>query len=148
MQVILKQDVNKLGEKDELVSVKPGYGRNYLIPKGYAILATASVIKMHEETLRQRSHKATKVLEEAQKLADKLKDTVLKVGAKVGENGKIFGSVNTIQLADELKKQGHEIDRKNIAIKGDAIKSVGTYEAELKLHKEISQTIKFEVVEE
>lgn len=148
MDVILKENIENLGYKDDLVTVKPGYGRNYLIPQGKAALATASVKKMHEETLRQRSHKEAKVKAEAEKLAAKLRDMSIKVGAKVGETGKIFGSVNTIQLAEGLKNLGVEVDRKNISIVGDDIKQVGTYEATIKLHRDISETIKFEVVGE
>ena len=125
MDVILKQAVEHLGEKDELVTVKAGYGRNFLIPQGKAILATASARKMHEETLRQRSHKASKVLEEAKALGEKLQGASVKIGAKVGEAGKIFGSVNAIQLADALKEAGHTVDRKSIVMAADAIKEVG-----------------------
>ena len=148
MEVILKTYVEHLGDKDELVSVKPGYGRNFLIPQGKAILATASAKKMHEETLRQRSHKASKVLDEAKALAEKLSGASVKIGAKVGEAGKIFGSVNSIQLAEALKEAGHDVDRKNIGLKADAIKEVGTYKATIKLHKEVSVEIDFEVVGE
>lgn len=148
MEVILKENIENLGYKDDLVSVKPGYGRNYLIPQGKAILATASVKKMHEETLRQRAHKEAKVKEVAEATAAKLREMSIKVGAKVGETGKIFGSVNTIQLAEALKGLGVDIDRKNISIVGEDIKQVGTYEATIKLHREISESIKFEVVGE
>lgn len=148
MEVILKKDVDKLGYKDDLVVVKNGYGRNFLIPQGYAILATESAKKMHSETLKQRAHKQSKIKEEAETNAAKLDGKTIKIGAKVGENGKIFGSVNTIQIADALKSEGFDIDRKSISIKGDAIKEVGTYEAEVILHKEVRQTVKFEVVEE
>ncbi len=148
MEVILKEDIDKLGYKDDVVNVKDGYGRNYLIPNGKAILATVSAKKMLEETLRQRSHKEQKVKDEAQKVAEQLKGTVLKIGAKVGENGKIFGSINTIQLAEAIKKLGQDVDRKNITIKNEPIKLVGKYEAEIRFHKEIVETIEFEVVEE
>ena len=148
MDVILKTDVEHLGEKDELVTVKAGYGRNFLIPQGKAILATASARKMHEETMRQRSHKATKVLEEAKAAAEKIGGASVKIGAKVGEAGKIFGSVNNIQLAEALKDAGYDVDRKNIGLKADAIKEVGTYKATIKLHKEVSVEIDFEVVGE
>lgn len=148
MEVILKENIENLGYKDDLVSVKPGYGRNYLIPQGKAILATSSVKKMHEETLRQRAHKEAKVKEVAEATAAKLREMSIKIGAKVGETGKIFGSVNTIQLAEALKGLGVDIDRKNISIVGEDIKQVGTYEATIKLHREISENIKFEVVGE
>jgi len=148
MEVILKKDVENLGYQDEMVEVKPGYARNYLIPRGLAVNATASEKKMLEETIRQRAHKEEKIQKEANARAAKLENETIKIGAKVGENGKIFGSVNTIQLADALKEAGHEIDRKNIAIKNEPIKEIGTYEAEVTLHKDIKQTIKFEVVGE
>ncbi len=148
MEIILKQDVDKLGYKDDLVQVKPGYARNYLIPQGLAQVATPSIKKMHAETLRQRAHKESKVKEEAQQLAIKLAAQTIKIGAKVGENGKIFGSVNTIQLADALAAEGFEVDRKRITIKNEPIKQVGLYQAEVVLHKEISQTINFEVMGE
>ena len=148
MDVILKTNVDSLGEKDELVSVKAGYGRNYLIPQGKAILATASAKKMHEETLRQRSHKASKMLEEAKALAEKLQNVTIKIGAKVGEAGKIFGSVNTVQLAESLKTEGFQVDRKSIKMENDSIKEVGTYKATVKLQKEVIVVINFEVVEE
>jgi large subunit ribosomal protein L9 len=148
MEVILKQDVDNLGYKDDLVDVKPGYARNFLIPRGMAVFATVSEKKMLEENSRQRAHKEAKVREEAQALAKKLGDKTIKIGAKVGEGGKILGSVNTIQLADALQAQGFEIDRKKISIKNEPIKQVGSYEAEIVLHKDITQTINFEVVEE
>ena len=148
MEVILKQAVENLGERDDLVTVKPGYGRNYLIPQGMAILATPSARKVREENLRQRAHKIAALVEEAKKQAAKLKDLSIKIGAKVGENGKIFGSVNTIQVADAIEKLGVNIDRKTIKITGDSIKTVGTYEATVRFHKEVVETISFEVVGE
>lgn len=147
MEVLLKKNVDNLGEKDELVSVKAGYGRNYLIPQGYAILATESVKKMHAETLRQRAHKAEKIKAEAQATADKLAKATIEVGAKVGENGKIFGSISNVQVAEALEKAGFDIERKKIKLIGDAIKTVGTYQAEVTVHKEIKLTIDFKVVE-
>lgn len=148
MEVILKKDIENLGYQDEMVEVKPGYARNFLIPKGLAVFATPSEKKMLEETIRQRAHKEEKIQSEANARAQKLENETIKIGAKVGENGKIFGSVNTIQLADALQAAGHEIDRKNILIKNEPIKEIGTYEAEVTLHKDIKQTIKFEVVGE
>jgi large subunit ribosomal protein L9 len=148
MEVILKQDIEKLGYKDDLVEVKDGYGRNYLIPQGMAILATSSAKKVHAETVRQRSQKVEKERDAARKVADKLKNTTIKVGAKVGESGKIFGSVNNIQLAEEIEKSGIEVDRKHIKIIGDTIKAVGTYEAEVAFHRDVVETISFEVVGE
>ncbi|NQV52302.1 MAG: 50S ribosomal protein L9 [Flavobacteriales bacterium] len=148
MEVILKQDIEKLGYKDDLVQVKDGYGRNYLIPKGIAILATSSAKKVHAETVRQRAQRVEKERESAQKLATKLKGMSITVGAKVGESGKIFGSVNNIQLAEEMAKLGIELERKNIKITGETIKSIGTYEAEVTFHRDVVETISFEVVGE
>lgn len=148
MEVILKTDVAKLGYKDEIVKVRNGYGLNYLIPQGLAILATESQKKVLAENLKQRAHKETKIKEEAGKKAEAITAMSIKIGAKAGETGKIFGSVNTIQLADAIKAAGVEIDRKAIAIKGDAIKTLGSYTAEIKLHKEVNIEIPFEVVEE
>lgn len=148
MKVILKKDVEKLGEANELVNVKDGYGRNYLIPQGLAVVATASAQKVMNETIKQRAHKEAKLKDEAEKLAKKIENATIEVGAKAGENGKIFGSVNTIQLADSLKQLGVEVDRKNITIKDEPIKSLGRYQADVKLHKEVTQTIEFMVVEE
>ena len=148
MEVILKKNVNKLGYANEIVRVKPGYGRNFLIPQGYAILATASAKKAHEEILKQKSHKETKLLTEAQEVADKIATIELSILTKAGDNGKIFGSINTIQLSDALKKSGFEIDRKSLKIKDEPIKELGTYEAEVNLFKGVSQVISFKVVEE
>jgi large subunit ribosomal protein L9 len=148
MEVILKSNIEKLGAKDEVVKVRPGYARNYLIPRGYAIAATDSSKKMLSENLKQRAHKETKILAEAQSLADKLGALELKIGTKASETGKIFGSVNTIQIAEALGKAGHQIDRKSISITDEHIKMLGNYEAKVKLHKEVSAIVKFEVVAE
>lgn len=149
MEIILKETIENLGMKDELVTVKPGYARNFLIPQGKAIAATVSARKVWEENLRQRSHKEAKLKDEALKTAEALKNEKVEVGAKVGESGtKIFGSVNTIQLADAINKKGHQVDRKNIKILGSQIKEVGTYQAEIRLHKDVDVTIDFEVVAE
>jgi large subunit ribosomal protein L9 len=148
MEVILKKNVDKLGYANEIVSVKPGYGRNFLIPQGYAVLATASAKKAHEEMMRQKSHKETKMLTEAQELAAKIADVTVSIATKAGENGKIFGSVNTVQLADALRKAGYDIDRKSLKIKDEPIKDLGTFEAEANLYKGVKQTFKFEVVSE
>ncbi len=147
MDVLLKKNVDNLGDKDELVSVKPGYGRNFLIPQGMAILATESVKKMHAETLRQRSHKAEKIKAEAEATAKKLEGAKIQVKAKVGENGKIFGSVSNVQLVESINAAGFDIERRKIKLIGDAIKNVGTYQASVQVHKEISITIDFDVVE-
>lgn len=145
MEVILKKNVDNLGYKDDVVDVKNGYGRNFLIPQGYAVLATASQKKAHTEILKQRSHKEVKVKEEASAIAAKLEGVSVSIGAKVGENGKIFGSVNTLQLAEALKEAGIDIDRKSIKIKEEPIKEVGTYQAEANLHKEVKAEFSFEV---
>lgn len=148
MEIILKQDVEKLGFKDDLLEVKPGYARNFLIPNQLAVVATVSEKKIHAENLKQRAHKESKLVEEAEKLAKSLEEKTVKIGAKAGENGKIFGSVNTIQLADALVALGFEIDRKRITIKNEPIKQIGVYQADVVLHKGIVQTINFEVVGE
>ena len=148
MEIILKKNVDKLGYRDEVVTVKNGYGRNFLIPQGYALLATPSNKKAHEEMLKQRAHKESKILAEAEELAAKLADVTVKIATKVGENGKIFGSVNTVQLADALRVAGYDVDRKSLKIKDEPIREVGTFEAEVNLHKGVKPTIKFEVVSE
>ena len=127
MEVILKQDVKNLGHKDEVVKVRPGYGRNYLIPQGFAMLATEGNRKMLAESVRQRAHKEEKLRTEASATAEKLAALTVQVGAKVGESGKIFGSVNAIQIAEALRKAGVEVDRKNINLDEEAIKQIGTY---------------------
>ena len=148
MEVILKKNVDKLGYTNEIVKVKPGYGRNFLIPQGYAILATPSTRKAHEEIMRQKAHKETKMLTEAQALATKLESITVTITTKAGENGKIFGSVNTVQLSEALKKEGFDIDRKSLKIKDEPIREIGTFEAEANLHKGVKPLFKFEVVGE
>jgi large subunit ribosomal protein L9 len=148
MEVILKQDVEHLGYANDLVKVREGYARNFLLPRGLAVSATDSEKKQLTETLKQRAHKIAKVKAEAEKIAEGLANTTLKIGAKAGENGKIFGSVNTIQIADAIRALGFEVDRKNIKLKGDAIKTLGKYEAEVVFHRDVVRTIPFEVVEE
>jgi large subunit ribosomal protein L9 len=148
MQIILKEDVANLGHKNDIVEVKPGYGRNYLIPKNLGILATQSARKVHAENMRQRAHKETKLLTDANEIAKRLDGLKIKIGAKTGTSGKIFGSVNNIQIAEALEKEGFNIDRKQIAITEEHIKEVGTYSAVIKLHKDIKATIEFEVFSE
>ena len=148
MDIILKQDIPNLGHKDDIITVKDGYARNFLIPKGMAVNATASVKKMHKEILKQRSHKEEQIKLEAEGIADKMKDIKLTIGAKTSTKGKIFGSVNTIQLAEALKEEGFEIDRKDITIKEELIKEVGSYTATVKLHKEVNVEIPFEIFAE
>lgn len=145
MEIILKQDVENLGHKNDIVTVKDGYANNYLIPKGMAIIATPSARKMYEEIARQRAHKEEKEKEKAEELAKQLDGLTLEIGAKTSSKGKIFGSVNTLQIAEELNKKGIQVDRKNIEIKEEPIKEVGTYTATVKLHKEVSRDITFEV---
>jgi large subunit ribosomal protein L9 len=148
MEVILKQDVKNLGHKDEVVKVRPGYGRNYLIPQGFAMLATEGNRKMLAESVRQRAHKEEKLRTEATATAEKLAALTVQVGAKVGESGKIFGSVNAIQIAEALRKAGVEVERKNISLDEEAVKQIGTYTAHVKIYKDIKADVKFEVVAE
>ncbi|MBC2839486.1 50S ribosomal protein L9 [Robiginitalea sp. SC105] len=148
MELILKKDVENLGFKDDLVSVKNGYGRNYLIPQGMAVLATPSAKKVLAEDLRQRAHKEKQAIEAAEKTSEALKALEIKITAKVGEADKLFGSVTNIDLAAALEKEGHTIDKKYISIKGGAIKRAGPYEAEIRLHREVQLEFAFEVVPE
>ncbi len=148
MEVILKKNVDNLGYANDVVTVKPGYGRNFLIPQGYAVLATASAKKAHAEIMKQKSHKESKVLAEAEELGQKLAGLSLSITTKVGESGKIFGSVNAIQLAEAIRKEGLEIDRKSLKITNEPIREVGTYEAVANLHKDVKTTFSFEVVAE
>ena len=146
MQIILLTDIANLGHKDDIINVKPGYGRNYLIPQGYAILATESAKKTVAENTKQRAHKEAKLRAEAQELAAKLEALKLSIGAKTSSIGKIFGSVNSIMIAEALQAQGYEIDRKKIMLKD--IKEVGTYSAVIKLHRDVKVNVEFEVVSE
>jgi len=148
MDIILKQDIPSLGHKDDIITVKDGYARNFLIPKGLAVNATRPVRKMHEEILRQRAHKEEQVRLEAEGIAEKMKDLKLTIGAKTSTKGKIFGSVNTIQIAESLKAEGYEIDRKDITIKEELIKEVGSYTVSVKLHREVKVEIPFEIIAE
>lgn len=147
MKIILKEDVRGLGYKDDVVEVKDGYGRNYLIPQCKAIVATPSAIKVLEENQRQRAHKLAKIKEEAVAAAAALEGVALTIGAKTSANGTIFGSVNAIQVAEALEKLGHNVDRKLIIIK-DNIKEVGNYTATIQFHKEVAIEVPFEVVAE
>ncbi|HEU4719199.1 MAG TPA: 50S ribosomal protein L9 [Bacteroidia bacterium] len=149
MEVILKQDVRNLGYKNDIVKVKDGYGRNFLIPRGLAIVADLTAKKVHSENMRQSAHKEAKIKAEAEKSAAKIQEMTVKVGAKAGENGKIFGSVTGVQLADALRKLGFEVERRNISIENEAnIKTLGTYNAKVRLHKEVVAPFRFEVVSE
>jgi len=149
MEIILKQDVPNLGHKDDIVKVKDGYAANYLIPRGMAVMATPSAKKVLAETLRQRAHKEAKIREDATLLANALEGITVNVTTKVSTKGKVFGSVNNIQIAEALVALGHDIDRKNVTITGtDTIKETGTYEAVVKCYRDIKATISVEVVGE
>ncbi len=148
MEIILKKDVAHLGQEGEVVKVKAGYALNYLIPFGYAIAATPSAIKQHEETVRQRAHKEAARVAAAQELAAKISSMLVKVAAKVSENGKIYGSVTTAQLADALVAAGVEVDKKDIIVVSEDVKELGVYEAEVKCYKDVKGTFKFEIVAE
>ena len=148
MEIILKKEVANLGHADDIVNVKNGYAVNYLIPQGYAIMATPSAKKVLAENIRQRAHKEAKLRSDAEALAAKLADMTVKVSAKVSENGKIYGSVTTIQIADALVAAGVEVDKKDITILADSVKEIGVYEASVKCYKDIKGTFKFEVVAE
>ncbi len=147
MEVILKDDVKGLGFKNDIVTVKPGYGRNYLIPQGIAVIADKSNKKVVAENIRQASHKAEKVRLDAQAIADQIGDMVIDLPAKVGESGKIFGAVTTTQLSDALRAKGIEVDRKKISFDQE-VKSAGEYTASIALHKEVKHSVRFNVVAE
>lgn len=149
MEVILKQDIKSLGYKDDIITVKAGYARNYLIPQGLAIAANETNRKILAEVKRQRAFKDEKILKEAETLGKALEGLTLKIGAKAGTSGKIFGSVNDIQISQAIKDQHNfDIERKMIEVDGDSIKELGTYKARIKVHKEVEVEITFEVVEE
>lgn len=149
MDIILKQDVNNLGYKNDIVTVKPGYGRNFLIPQGFAILATERNRKILAEEMRQQAHKEQKIKDEALEKAKALEGLKLQIPAKAAATGKIFGSVNNIMIANAIKEAtGIEVDRKNIVLNEDAVKEVGEYKAKLRLHKEVSVDIDFNVFAE
>jgi large subunit ribosomal protein L9 len=149
MEVILLQDVPKLGYADEIVNVKNGYALNYLIPQGLAIMATPSNRKVLAENLRQRAFKLEKIKNQALEMAQKLEGLKVRIGAKASSTGKIFGSVNAIQIAEAIKEQhGLEVDRKRIVVDGENVKELGTYTATINLHKEVKAKIEFEVFAE
>lgn len=147
MEIILKQDVKNLGYADDIVKVRNGYGRNYLIPRGMAVIANETNKKIHAETLRQRSHKLDKLRGDAEKLVAALEGVTLSIGAKVGENGKLFGSVTAQQLVDKLKSMGYEVDKKQVHMPEEHIRKTGSYIAEVKVLRDISAKLKFEVTE-
>ncbi|GAB3235898.1 50S ribosomal protein L9 [Hymenobacter seoulensis] len=147
MELILKDDVKGLGYKNDIVVVKPGYGRNYLLPQGLAVLADKSNKKIVTENIRQAAHKAEKVKADAQSIADKIGNVVLDIAAKVGESGRIFGRVTTLQLADALKAKGVDVDRKRLSFDTDP-SAVGEYTATVDLHREVKHKVRFNVVAE
>ncbi|MGM0945058.1 MAG: 50S ribosomal protein L9 [Bacteroidota bacterium] len=147
MEIILKTDIKGLGYKNDMVDVKPGYGRNYLIPQGFAVLATSSNKKVLAENIKQAAHKAEKIKTEAENIAAKLEEVTLEIKAKIGESGKIFGKVTTLQISDALAAQGFEIDRKKIAI-NIPVDGAGEFQAEVDLHREVKTHVKFVVVAE
>ena len=146
MEIILKKDVANLGHADEIVNVKTGYAVNYLIPQGFAVMATASAKKIHAENLRQRAHKIAKLVGDAEALAAKLAETTVQVAVKVSESGKIYGSVTAAQLAEALAAVGIEVDKKDITV--EAAKELGTYEATVKCFRDVKGTFKYEIVAE
>ena len=146
MKIILKEDISGLGYKDDVVEVKSGYGRNYLIPTGKAVIATESALKVLAENQRQRAHKLERIKAEAEAQPETLKDVKLTIGAKTSSTGTIFGSVNAIQIAEALEKLGHNVDRKLISL--DPVKEVGAYEATIRLHRDVTVKVPFEVVAE
>ena len=148
MQIILKENIENLGFKDDLVKVKNGYGRNYLIPQGKAVLATASAKKILAENLKQKAFKEKKIIDNAKTLGEKLMDLVIKIPSKVGSGEKLFGSVSAVDLVKMFESQGHEIDKNSIAIPGKTIKRIGSYEAKIRLHREVSIQFPFEVIPE
>ena len=148
MEIILKQDIQKLGFKDDVVTVKNGYGRNYLIPQGLAILATPSAKKVLAENLKQRAFKEKKIISDAQQLAKALQQLEIKISAKAGAGDKLFGSINHDDLAKELEKAGHIVDKKYIHIPGGNLKRTGKYEASVRLHREVIISLPFEVISE
>ena len=148
MELILKQDVENLGFKDDVVTVKNGYGRNYLIPQGYAVLATTSAKKVLAENLKQRAHREAEIVEDAKAMAETIKGYEIKIASKVGTGDKLFGSVNNIDLAEALAKAGTEVDKKFIKVVGASVKRLGKYNASVRLHRDVIADITFDVVAE
>lgn len=144
MEIILKQDVENLGHKDQIVNVRPGYANNYLIPQGFATTATASAKKVLAENIRQRAHKEEKMIKDATTVAEQLSATAIVISAKASEGGKIFGSITTANVADAIEAKGINIDKRNVKV--EAIKEVGTYTATVKIYKDIKAEVKLEVV--
>ncbi|MCQ2130910.1 MAG: 50S ribosomal protein L9 [Bacteroidales bacterium] len=148
MKIILKKDVANLGEAGDIVEVKTGYALNYLIPQGFATLGTPSAIKQHEETLRQRAHKEAKLVADAQAVAAKISESLIKLTAKVSESGKIYGSITAGQIAEALVAAGFDVDKKNVTIVSESVKEPGVYDAKVKCYKGVFADLKFEVVAE
>jgi len=148
MELILKKDVENLGFADDIVNVKNGYGRNYLIPRGHAVLATPSTKKVLAETLKQRSYKEKKVVEDAQQEAEKLNGLEIKISAKTGEGDRLFGSVSNANLSDALEKEGITMEKKFITIAGGIIKRTGKYDAKIRFHREVVSDLSFDVIAE
>ena len=148
MEIILKQDLEGLGFKDDIITVKNGYGRNFLIPSGYAILATTSAKKVLAENIKQRAFKEKKVIEDAKKVAEALKELELKISVKVSSGDKLFGSVNNSDLSTELEKLGQTIDKKFISVAGGSVKRLGKYNAQVRLHRDLSVEMPFEIIAE
>jgi large subunit ribosomal protein L9 len=148
MELILKEDVQNLGFKDEIVSVKNGYGRNFLIPKGIAVMATVSARKVLAENLKQRAYKEKSIIDEASKRAEKIKALDIKLASKVGSGDKLFGSISNADLASAMTTKGEELDKKFITLPGKTIKRLGKYEATIRLHREVSFEFPFEIVSE
>jgi large subunit ribosomal protein L9 len=148
MELILRQDVENLGFKDDIVTVKNGYGRNFLIPQGQAIMATASAKKVLAETLKQRAFKEKKIVDEANKVAEALKEMEIKIASKTGSGDKLFGSVTNMDLADALQTEGHTVEKKYITILGGTVKRLGKYDAVIRLHRDVTVDINFEVIAE
>lgn len=144
MEIILKQDVDNIGHKDQIVNVRPGYANNYLIPQGYASAATASAKKVLAENIKQRAHKEEKMVKDATAIADKLAATVIAISAKASEGGKIFGSITSADIASAIEAKGIEVDKRNIKV--ESIKEVGSYTATIKIYKDIVATVAIEIV--
>jgi large subunit ribosomal protein L9 len=148
MEIILKQDVEALGFKDDIVTVKNGYGRNFLIPQGFAVLATTSAKKVLAETLKQRAFKEEKIIKDATKIANAIKDLEIKIAAKTADSSKLFGSVSNANVSEELAKAGHEVDKKFIKVEGGTIKRIGKYNATIRLHREVIVELPIEIIAE
>jgi len=148
MEIILKQDVENVGFKDDVVTVKNGYGRNYLIPQGLAVLATTSAKKVLAETLKQRAFKEQKLIDDATKIADAIKELEIKIAAKTGDGTKLFGSVNNTNVSEALAKEGQEVDKKYIKVEGGNIKRLGKYNTTIRLHREVVVELPIEIIAE